>query len=154
MDKLTDRTEGRDLSDSLSVFDQIIPKNIVEAPLAPKCWVLSFLVCCLVFLCRGSNQVPQGNHARLLASGLRHHAGDDYAGDSFPAIGRLALIAQTVSQAVADEVLLKYLGALLIFALCTVAALGLHVFGTHAVLLKVLGRLNPLIFIVRWRRLV
>jgi Na+/H+-dicarboxylate symporter len=138
------KTEGASTTDILAVFRSLIPGNIFAAAAAGNLLGVIFFCLLIGVVLRGLPASP-GKASLVGACEAAYEVmmGVTHIVLRFLPVGVLALVAMTVAEAAANDTLMTYLTALVVFAGSVVLALALHAFGTLSVLLVVFGRLAP-----------
>ncbi len=138
------KTRGRSTGDILNVFKELVPKNIVEAASQNK--MLGIILVSLLF----------GYFMTRLEGRQREVMTDFWEGAykvviqitflvlRFLPLGVGCLIATTVANTVADDLLLERLQQLGLFAVTVLLALGIHMFVVMPLILKFVARVSPL----------
>jgi Na+/H+-dicarboxylate symporter len=138
------KTRGRSTGDILNVFKELVPKNIVEAASQNK--MLGIILVSLLF----------GYFMSRLEGRQREVMTDFWEGAykvviqitflvlRFLPLGVSCLIATTVANTVADDLLLERLQQLSLFAITVFLGLALHMFVVLPLILKFVARVSPL----------
>jgi proton glutamate symport protein len=142
--QLHDKTQGRGTSDVLNVFKELVPKNIVDA--AAKNKMLGIILVSLMF-----GYFMSRLEGRQLEVMIDFWEGAykiviqiTFLVLRFLPLGVGCLIATTVANTVADNLLLERLQQLGLFAITVLLALGVHMFVVLPLILKFVAGVSPL----------
>ncbi len=138
------KTQGRSTGDILHVFKELIPKNIVEAASQNK--MLGIILVSLLF-----------GYFMSRLEGHQREVMIDFWGGAYKVVIQITflvlrflplgvgcLIATTVANTVADDLLLERLQQLGLFAITVLLGLALHMFVVMPLILKFIARVSPL----------